>query len=714
MNISPKKSGEVSGRKAVENPLQAEEDRFRLAMRGANVGLWDLRFDGDLAVSDVYFSARYKAMLGYFEDEIQNSFHEILRLTTPESYRAIEEQIAELGAGTRANYELEIKMRHKDGRWLDILARGFPVYGADHKMVRLAGTHVDITERKRHETDLRLAAAVFTSTHEGVVVTDRDGLIIVVNPAFRTITGYDDDELGGRHIRMLQSGRHGRDFYQTMWRTIHEAGYWQGEIWNRRKCGDIYPQWLTISAVLDNKGAAINYVGVFTDITKLKQSETRLEYLAHHDPLTGLPNRLLLRSRIEHAIARSVQNNSGGAVLFIDLDRFKTVNDSLGHPIGDRLLIKVAERLKASMRVSDTLAREGGDEFIACIEDAQDPLEVAAFAQRLIDQMAEPYLLFGEQEIFIGLSIGVALFPADGDTADALIQHADAALYRAKRSGGAAVQLYSSTLTLAASERLQFETGLRRGLERNEFVLQFQPLVALPDERLIGVEALVRWRSSAGLVAPMKFIPLAEETGLIVQLGEWVLREACTRMKAWRDAGRDIDVIAVNLSPRQFDCADLCERVGAVLAETGLPPECLELELTETALMRQGDGAEEKLKILKALGVRIAIDDFGTGHSSLAYLKRFPIDKLKIDRSFIADIPGDTTGMEITSTVIRLAHSLKVKALAEGVETQAQASFLTLYGCDLAQGYLFDKPLWEEELIERVDRAERAGERRHG
>jgi EAL domain-containing protein (putative c-di-GMP-specific phosphodiesterase class I) len=364
------------------------------------------------------------------------------------------------------------------------------------------------------------------------------------------------------------------------------------------------------------------------------------------------------------------------------------------------------------MRASDTLAREGGDEFIACIEDVQNAREVEEFSRRLIDQMAQPFALPGAHEVFVGLSIGACLFPQDGGSADELVQHADSALYRAKKSGGGSFQLYSSVLTRAANERLQLESGLRRGLERGEFVLQYQPLVSLRDQRIMGVEALVRWRSPGGLIQPMKFIPLAEETGLIVPLGAWVLREACGRLKAWRDAGRDIDMIAVNLSARQFDRADLCEHVSAILAETGLPAGRLELEITESALMQHGAGAEEKLHVLKALGVRLAIDDFGTGHSSLAYLKRFPIDKLKIDRSFIAEIPGDSIGMEITATVIRLAHSLKVKALAEGVETQAQADFLALCGCDVAQGYLFDRPLWEEELIARLEESQGAGQRR--
>jgi diguanylate cyclase (GGDEF)-like protein len=462
------------------------------------------------------------------------------------------------------------------------------------------------------------------------------------------------------------------------------------------------------------QGVRAAYVGVFTDVSNLKQSEIRLDFLAHHDPLTGLPNLLLLHSRIERAVAKAARNNSSGAVLFLDIDRFKTVTNSLGHTVGDQLLILVAKRLNSILRPSDILGRQGGDEFIVLIEDAGNAQDVAAIAQRLIDVIAQPFALPCEREVFIGLSIGVSLFPQDADTCDALTQHADSALYLAKKCAGAAVRFYSPTLTKAADARLKLEAGLRRALERGEFELQYQPLIDLAEGKMTGVEALVRWRSPLGLIMPMEFIPLAEETGLIIPLGDWVLREACNRMKAWRDAGRDIAFIAVNLSPHQFAQTDLCERVSAILTETGLGPEFLEIEITESALMQQGCGAEAKLDEFKALGLRIAIDDFGTGHSSLAYLKRFPIDKLKIDRSFISDFPSDPAGMEITSAVIRLAHSLKVKALVEGVETEAQADFLALCGCDMAQGYYFDRPLWESDLMECLDRIRNAGLRRHG
>lgn len=688
---------DISSRKAVQAALQQSEERFRLALEGAKEGVWDWRPQTD----ESYFSPGWKAMLGYADDEIENHASAWRRVIDPEGREIFRKQFAEIRAGQRKTFEFETRMRHREGHWLDILSRGLPVFDGKGRMERVVGTDVDITLRKSHETETRLAAAVFASTHEGVVVTDRNRNIVMVNPAFEEITGYSDDNMLGKNMRMLQSGRHDRQFYDAMWSAVREHGVWRGEIWNRRKNGEIYPQWLTISVVQDGAGDIVNYVGLCSDISRLKQTEERLKFLAHHDPLTSLPNRTLLSARIELAIMGARRARTKCAVLFLDLDRFKTINDSLGHTAGDDLLIKAAERWQKTLRPKDTLARVGGDEFVVLLTDISDPSDAAAIAQRLIEQTANPFLLSHGREAFVGLSVGVSLFPNNGNEADLLIQHADSALYLAKKSGGAALRFYSDAMTREANVRLELEAGIRRALDCKEFVLQFQPLVSLKDRKMVGVEALVRWLSPSGLIPPDQFIARAERTGLIVPLGEWVLREACTRMKSWLDQGADIRSIAVNLSPVQLRRADIAERVKAILDETSLPADCLELEITESALAEQGGEVEARLRALKALGLRIAIDDFGAGHSSLFYLKSFPIDKLKLDRDFVKDIPSDPVSMEIAVAVIRLANSLKVTALAEGVETAAQADFLTASGCALAQGYLFDKPLWENDLIDR-------------
>ena len=688
---------DISARKAAEEALKESEERFSLAMKGSNEGVWDWR----LKDNRTYLSPRWKSMLGYEDHELADTPESWEPLLGPGDAEKVATQVRALEAGDSTGYEIELKMRHKNGHWVDILSRAFPVFDENHRMTRLVGTHLDISERKRAETDLRRAATVFASTHEGIIITDAGGRIERVNPAFQLITGYTEDEVRGQSAGILRSGRQADEYYSEMWRELKERSYWQGEIWNRRKDGAIYPEWLTISAVRNENGEVTNYIGAFTDITRLKQSEARLEYLAHYDPLTHLPNRFFLRERIQAAIAAGRISGETRAILYLDIDRFKTINDSLGHRTGDELLVTAAERWRTCLTTDDVLARVGGDEFVVLLEPAT-PQRAMDVANELIAEASKPFAFADGREAYVGLSVGVTTFPNEGDDADALLQQADSALYAAKanRTG---VRFYAPALTQAARRQLDLEAGLRRGLERGELALQYQPLVSLADRRAFGVEALVRWRSPTGLIPPMQFIPMAERTGLIVALGEWVLREACTRMKSWLDAGYDLQTMAVNLSPRQFDLPDICERICAILEATGLPPSKLEIEITESALMEQGRNATRKLEELKTLGLRVAVDDFGTGHSSLSYLKHFPIDKLKLDRSFIIDIPGDPTSMEIAAAIIRLGQSLQLNVLAEGVETEAQADFLALAGCPTAQGYLFAKPLWEEELVKRLD-----------
>jgi len=692
---------DITERKATQDALEHSEERFRLALESAREGVWDWRPDTD----EAYFSPGWKAMLGYGDDEIENNASAWRRAVDDEGRETFRRQFQEVRRGERDNFEFETRMRHRDGRWIDILSRGLPVFDADGRMKRVVGADTDITERKRHDAQRRLASAVFVSTHEGVCVTDAQRNIIMVNPAFEEITGYSEAEVRGENPRKLKSDRHDDAFYRTIWKEIDGNGFWRGEIWNRRKDGTVYPEWLTISAVRDSLGAITNYVGLFTDISRVKESEERLKFLAHHDPLTALPNRNLLSQRIAHAIARARQGMAG-AVLFLDLDRFKTVNDSLGHAAGDELLALAAERWKRITRPGDTLARVGGDEFVVLLENVADAHEAAAIAQRLIAATSTPFTLSHGREACVGLSVGASLFAGNDADADTLLQQADSALYLSKKSGGGALNFYSEAMTAEANARLAMEAGLRRGLERGEFALQYQPLISLKDQKMVGVEALARWRAPGGLAPPQQFISLAEKTGLIFPLGEFVLREACSRMKAWRDAGAPIETIAVNVSAVQLGRANIVERVAAILAETGLPPHCLEIEITETALADPGDEVEARLRALKKLGVRLAIDDFGAGHSSLFYLRRFPIDKLKLDRGFVQDIPRDPVSMEIAVAIIRLANSLKVTALAEGVETREQADFLAASGCSLAQGYLFDKPLWEEDLLARLGLSE--------
>lgn len=551
----------------------------------------------------------------------------------------------------------------------------------------------------RDREALKQAAAVFSATRDGVFITDLQPRIVAVNRAFSEITGYAETEALGRNPSMLQSGRHERSFFQSLWKTLGETGHWHGEVWNRRKSGEIYPQWLSISTVKDDKGEPHRYVGVFTDIGELKSFEARLEHLAHHDPLTDLPNRLLMQSRLQNAIDRAERHGNKVAVLYLDLDRFKTVNDSLGHPVGDELLVQLTQRLSSRLRDEDTLARLGGDEFLLLVESVTQPGHAVAVAQSLIELLHTPFALPSGHEVFIGLSIGISLYPDDALTATELVQHADAAMYLAKQQGRNTYRFHTHALTRAAAERLSLETRLRHGLDRGEFLLHYQPLVDATTGKALGVEALVRWQPPGeDLVPPGRFIPLTEETGLIVRLGAFVLRAACVQAQAWREQGLALGTVAVNLSARQFMDDGLVEEVKTALAISGLPPHCLELELTESLLMEQAPRTIATLSALKQLGLRLAIDDFGTGYSSLAYIKRFSIDKLKIDQSFVRSLERSADDKAIVATIVAMARTLRLEVLAEGVETDAQASILASLGCVEHQGYLYARPLPPAEL----------------
>lgn len=565
---------------------------------------------------------------------------------------------------------------------------------------RIAGLAV---ARVRADIRLRQAATVFESTREGVIITDLDVRILTVNRAFSDITGYKESDVVGRKPSILRSGRQDPSFYQAMWASIEATGYWQGEIWNRRKSGELYPQILSISVVYDSQRSPSYYVGVMTDISQLRQSEARLEHLVHYDPLTHLPNRRLLQSRLDHALGQAERQQRRIALLFIDLDRFKTVNDSLGHPIGDELLEALAQRLATRLRDEDTLGRLGGDEFLLILEQLQRPEDAAGVAQTVLGLLERPFRLASGAEIYVGASIGISLYPEDGGSVTDLIKHADVAMYQAKEEGRGTYRFYTPSLTRVANERLALEARLHRALADGELQLHYQPQFATHDKRLIGCEALVRWMSpEEGMVPPARFIPLAEETGLIVPLGSWVLRTACVQAKHWLDGAWPEVRIAVNLSGRQLLDPNLAERVAGILAETGLPPERLKLELTESMIMDHVEQTADLLRGLKSLGLRLSIDDFGTGYSSLAYLKRFPIDELKIDRSFVQDIPDDQDDMTIAATIIAMARNLRLKVIAEGVETQEQLDFLRRQGCHACEGYLLGRPMPAEEFARMV------------
>ncbi|CAM5286497.1 EAL domain-containing protein [Thauera mechernichensis] len=545
--------------------------------------------------------------------------------------------------------------------------------------------------------NLYLAEKVIENSLEGVMVTDADVRIVSVNPAFTRLTGYAPEEVIGRNPSLLNSGRQSPAFYQRMWEELLESGKWQGEVWNRRKSGEVSPQLLHITAIHDEDGALTHYAALFTDISRLKENEARIRDLAYYDPLTGLPNRRLLEDRLQVELAHAARMRNRLAVMFVDLDRFKRINDSLGHGIGDRLLVEIASRLRACLREDDTVARMGGDEFLVILNNLAGPDEAAMTARRLVAALRRPVLI-DEHELVVTTSLGISIYPDDSLDADTLIKNADVAMYRAKDEGRNSFQLYEPAMNARSLEHLAMETALHRALPRNELQLHYQPLVRIGGGGLEAVEALLRWNHpDLGLVSPADFIPLAEETGLIVPIGEWVLRCACEHHRNWREAGRPPLRMMVNISARQFRDEGFVAMVGSVLAETGMPPECLTLELTESMLMEGSERAIARLDQLRALGVGLAIDDFGTGYSSLAYLKRFPIDELKIDRLFVRGIDRNPRDAALVSAIVSLGHSLGLRVVAEGVETQAHLMVLHAQGCDLAQGFHFSRPLpWDE------------------
>ncbi|MQB16870.1 EAL domain-containing protein [Pseudomonas lactis] len=587
------------------------------------------------------------------------------------------------------------------GHWLQ--ARGYVGVSLSALLIywigrRFARAHALQQPLKENRERLRQAAAVFDCTREGVLVTDTQGLIVHVNRAFMEITGYQRHDVMGQRPSLFKSGRHPAHFYQQMFQALESTGEWSGEIWNRRKSGEVYPQWQTIRVIHDDQGKVSHYVAVFSDISAMKNSEHELAHLAHHDPLTDLPNRLLFTDRAEQALASAQVHKRGCALLLMDLDHFKIINDSLGHNVGDQLLKLVAERLSGLFGPGVTLARLGGDEFAVLAESCPQVVQAAALAQRMLNAMKEPFIFDGNQ-LFISASIGISLFPSDALSAEQLLRNADSALFKAKSAGREGYALYTEELTAHAQHRVEIAGELRRALDQHELRVYYQPVHDLHDSRLVGVEALVRWQHpERGLVPPGEFIPIAERTGLIADIDAWVMDQACRQMCQWLADGAPLSFIAINVSSRLFARRELYEQVAQVLHATGLDPAFLELEVTESAVMDDPEVALEQLHRLRELGLRLAIDDFGTGYSSLLRLKRLPVQKLKIDQGFVAGLPWDEDDAAIVRVVIALAKSMGMQVHAEGIEQVEQARFLLDQECDMGQGYWFGRPMPAQEI----------------
>jgi diguanylate cyclase (GGDEF)-like protein/PAS domain S-box-containing protein len=695
-------SREITERKRAEEQNQQTLARYQSFVSASNTGAWEYHVStGRLELSDEYF-----LMLGLdpIEQELDPQFGSLqvwIDLLHPDD----RDQAARCfrnycGDPAEKLYENRFRVLNAENEWVWILARGGFLRDQDGRLTDLiVGTHIDINETVRASEELKLIGRVFEQTSEAFLITDAQQRIVKVNRAFTDITGYSPEDALGQTPALLSSGQYKQDFYQRMWSVIETEGNWQGELWNRHKDGTLYPEWLRISRMLDTHGNVTHYVAVLSDITQRKADERHIHSLAFFDVLTGLPNRSMFEQQAQEALSMAERHHKQLALLFIDLDNFKNVNDSLGHQVGDALLVAFAQRLSGLLREEDMLSRTGGDEF-SLILPSIDANGAAHTAQRIANAMAESMLVAGH-ELTVTASIGIALYPEDAADLSNLQSNADIAMYRAKHDGRNGYSFFEPQLQNHYVRTLQIENALRHALARNQLSVHFQPQHRLIDDYLVGAEALLRWsHPELGNISPAEFIPVAENSGLIVPIGEWVLAESLKQLLVWHGMGFTDMYVAVNLSAVQFRDIHLLAKIEALLESTGVPAQALELELTESMTMRDPETAIQIISRLNGLGLNLALDDFGTGYSSMSYLKRFHLQKIKIDQSFIRDLGKDGDDAAIVNATITLSHSLGMVTIAEGVETQEQRDFLRLSGCNFVQGYLYSRPLPSQAFID--------------
>ncbi len=651
-----------------------------------------------------YVSNNVADILGYSAKDFQLGNIDVASLIHPDDLNnVVRETSRAINNNSCDHYIYEpYRFRKHNGEYLWFYDTTRIIRDENHQITHLVNYLTDITTRKKAEQELHLYASIFHSSSEAIVVTDKQSKIISINPAFTTITGYSESEAVGRTPNFLSSGKHGINFYDSMWKELNETGKWQGEIWNRTKTGELYAEWLSISTILDKEGDVENYIALFSDITETKLISERVEFLAHHDALTALPNRVLFQDRMHQSIVNAGRQNSKVALLYLDIDHFKSVNDSLGHRIGDLLLKQVVTRLQETLRQGDTISRQGGDEFLILIDNMSDVSPVMCVIEKIAKSMKVSFNI-DEHQIHTSTSIGIAIYPDDGNDFDTLLQHADTAMYHAKNSGRNTYHFFTSEMHAKARQKHFMQNYLHDAIPNKELCLRFQPQYCLHSKQVIGVEALLRWNSEVlGSVPPEQFIPVSEENGQIIEIGNWVMREACLQLKQLRDLGHSGITMAVNISALQFKQANFITNLLSIIEETGVPAANLELELTESILISNIQRNLDTLTALKEAGFKLAIDDFGTGYSSLSYLKRFPADVLKIDRAFISDIIEDESDKSIVNAIIGLCKNFNLKVIAEGVETAAQFEHLQQQGCDIIQGYFFSKPLSGQKLVEKL------------
>ena len=675
--------------------LQKSQEQLNLVLKGSNDGIWDW----NIADDNVERSPRWYQMLGYVPQTVLSHRLEWLNIVHGDDHARINAALVGLLAGDEDRYSMELRLRHKNGHYVPVLSRGYIQRDGAGKAVRVCGTTTDLTEQKEKEAKLSLAAAVFQQSREGITMTDANRNIIMVNKAFTNITGYSETEMLGKNPEVLASERHGPEFYSAMWDAIDTTGHWAGEIWKRRKDGTVYPAWQAFSAMHDSQGMITNYIGNFSDLSDAKAAENRIQWLSHFDPLTGLPNRALLKDRTAHCISMMQRSSAPMTMMLVGIDYFKRVTETLGHHVGEELLLEMAKRLSDLVRIQDTVACLSGKEFVLVLPSTS--VEGATYlATELLGKLTQPYQPSGH-ELTVTISIGVASYPKNGNDFDSLFKALEIAMHRAQANGRNTFQFYSDDMYQEVFARDHMTKALRHAAALDQLQLVYQPLVDLQTGHINGVEALLRWNHpELGAVFPVQFIPLAEESGLIKGLGEWVLRRTCRDIRTWLDKGINVPPVAVNVSPLQFRDNDLIGQVKNALSESRVDPALIYVEVTEGALMDDVHRSESMLRELKDLGLKLSLDDFGTGYSSLSYLKRFPFDKVKIDQSFVRDITTSQSDNVLVKVIISMAHGLGLKVIAEGVETEAQCEILRAHACDEIQGFFFSRPVSAQALEE--------------
>lgn len=661
----------------------------------ASIGDAVISFDADGKIR--YINAMAEAITGWKANEaIKHSLSEVVVLmnSRSESDEPIDPMNlidSDMLFSLPGGYQIQSKF----GVSIPISMNIIPVKNNEQSSVHESGIMIfsDKREHLINERQVQMAEKIFDNSIEGIILTDNELRIQQINKTFSEVTGYQLNDVIGKQPSILQSGQHDRNFYKDMWATLRRSGMWQGQIFNKRKTGEVYPEWLSIYVIKNKNGDVINYIGLFSDLTEKRMTEEHIHQLAHYDALTGLPNRLLFMERLKQVILMARRKAIKIALLFLDLDGFKKINDSLGHDAGDMLLQEVSIRLKKYMRESDMVCRLGGDEFTIIIEGYSQIGDIVIVVNKILKELAKPVHI-GERMVYVTASIGISLYPDDGDDIQNLVKNADTAMYAAKERGKNCYDFYDYEMNRKTLERLTLEGCIHRAYEQNQFMVYYQPKIDLRDGSVCGAEALIRWNHDrAGFVPPSQFIPLAEETGMILPIGEWVIRTVCSDMRRWREEGLEDIPISINLSAVQFRDPNLIKVIDTIIRQEEIEPQFIDLEITESMLMGNVENSISMMHQLKEIGVTLSIDDFGTGYSSLKYLKQFPINTLKIDKSFIDELPGNHSDEAIVKTIIDLAHNLDMDIIAEGIEKPEQARFLLVHGCRKAQGFYYSKAI---------------------